>query len=185
MPLVIRVHSQTEIDLFYSITVSDDGSKILCECGSQSGMCSHIDAVLIANERAMVHLADHAIADAARELTLGKIRVPANWRGAWRRKLIWRGLSGASKRQRNPRESGKPLVCFTGKLPPKERADWISDAVANGWDTTDSPSRFTDVLVAADPTGNSAKLKAARQHRTPIVTTEEWSAVMVDGVLPS
>jgi NAD-dependent DNA ligase len=82
-----------------------------------------------------------------------------------------------------PRRSGRPLVCFTGTLRGKTRKQWLDEAVANGWDTTDEPSRFTDVLVAADPEGKSAKLKAARTFSTAIVSAEEWQEVMFDGVL--
>lgn len=188
MTLEIRVKASHDPEHFLHITVSDDGKKVGCDCEGFTiwvgGMCRHVDAVLIANERAMVHPDDLEIADRAWKLVAGKISVPENWKASWRRDLRWRGLSGGPKRVANPRNTGKPLVCFTGTLPGKTRAEWIAEAAAHGWDTTDGPSRFTDVLVAADPHGTSSKLKKAREFRTPIVTAEEWEAVIADGVLP-
>ncbi len=60
----------------------------------------------------------------------------------------------------------------------------IAEARANGWDTINSPSQYTDVLVAADPDAKSAKLLAARGFGTPIVSSEDWTLLMQDGVLP-
>lgn len=178
----IRVVSQSIPDYYHLVTVSDDGAKVSCSCPALGGFCSHIDAVLVANERAMVHPDDLAIADEARALTLGKIAVPSSWKGSWRGEFGWRGLKRQAANY-NPRRSGRPLVCFTGTLRGKTRKQWLDEAVANGWDTTDEPSRFTDVLVAADPEGKSAKLKAARTFSTAIVNAEEWQEVMLDGVL--
>lgn len=177
-----RVVSQSIPDYYHVVSVSDDGSNVSCSCPALGGFCSHIDAVLVANERAMVHNDDWEIADKARKLTLGKITAPAHWKGAWRGEFGWRGLKRQAANY-NPRRSGRPLVCFTGTLPGKTRKQWLEEAVANGWDTTDEPSRFTDVLVAADPEGKSAKLKAARTFSTAIVNGAEWQAVMLDGVL--
>lgn len=183
MVWTIRVQSKTE-DRWRNLTVSEDGQRVACNCGGfAAGFCSHIDAVLVANERAMVKPEDRPLADQAYHAAKGKIAVPPTWKGVWRRALWWRGLK-RSALGFNPRNSGKPLVCFTGALPGKSRKDWLAEARANGWDTTDEPSRFTDALVAADPLGNSAKMKMARQHNTPIVSPEEWVGVMLDGELP-
>jgi len=182
--LAFRVLSKRDVGVYWTVSVSDVDQTAHCNCSAFTTMCSHIDATLIANERAMVHPDDRDIADKAYLVCLGVIAAPKSWKGIWRKNLAWRGLSGGPRKIANPRTSGKPLVCFTGKLPPKERKDWIAEARAHGWETTDEPSRFTDVLVAADPSGNSAKLKLARKHQTPVVDAEEWLAVMVDGVLP-
>jgi len=178
----IRVHSKSALGMYHTISVSSDGLSVACSCPATDPFCSHIDAVLIANERAMVHSADVEAADAARAATVGKIAVPEGWKATWRRELGWRGLQRRAPNY-NPRQSGKPLVCFTGTLPGKTRKQWIAEAKENGWETTDEPSRFTDVLVAADPEGSSAKLRAARSCSTAIVSAEEWQIVMVDGVL--
>jgi ABC-type sugar transport system substrate-binding protein len=57
-------------------------------------------------------------------------------------------------------------------------------AEASGWEAIDSPAADIVVLVAADPTGGTRKLIAARRNGTPIVTYDEWTAVMFDGVFP-
>ena len=186
--LIIRVETSSAPGSYVHVTVSPDGEQIACSCDGvaiyRQKLCRHIDAVLIANERIMVHPEDVSIADAAYKASAGKIAVPSGWKASWRRDLRWRGLAVIQRRPRNPRDGGKPLVCFTGTLDGKSRKEWLAEAVANGWETTEAPSRFTDVLVAADPTGKSAKLKAARENNTPIVSADEWAALMIDGVLP-
>lgn len=188
MPIKIRVKSKSNPDIYHIISVDELDDSIGCDCSGfligDAKICRHIDAVLIANERAMVHPDDYSAADRAWSSVVGKISVPASWRATWRQDLRWRGLAGGPKAVANPRNSGRPLVCFTGTLPGKTRAEWIAEATAHGWDATDGPSRFTDVLVAADPHGTSSKLKKAREFQTPIVTADEWAVVMTDGVLP-
>ncbi len=132
----------------------------------------------------MVHPDDWSLANRATILVDGNIAVPDNWKGAWRKNLRWRGLSGRSVTRRANRDGSKPLVCFTGTLD-LPRPQLVDEAKRMGWETINSPSPYTDVLVAADPLGTSAKLKAARKNGTPIVSREEWSIVLTDGVLPS
>lgn len=184
MSLIVRVRAKTANE-FRLISVEDDGSKVICNCdGFKDGICSHIDAVLIANERGMVPLEDWPIADAAYKITAGKITVPLTWKGTWRREFRWRGVSRV-RAGHNPRNSGNMLVCFTGAYPGKSRRELIAEANANGWDTTNQPSPFTDVLVCADPTGNSAKLKEARKNNTAILSCEEWPDLLAHGVFPN
>jgi hypothetical protein len=176
--ITIKVRAKTAHDLHRVITVSRDGLSVKCDCDGFDGtICSHVDAVLLARERAMVLPAHWQAADAASDLISGKLVAPLTWRGAWRRNIAWRGLTGLTQRKLPERDSDRPLVCFTGKL---DR----SRAKRHGWDTVNSPSRFTDVLVCADPSGTSAKLEAARQNNTPIVSPEEWAEMMLDGALP-
>jgi hypothetical protein len=185
MAITIRVRAKTDPEQFRVIAVSDDGSSIVCDCdGFSDGICSHIDAVLVAHERAMVHPDDLQFIDSAAAIVGTRIVIPRDWKGSWRKNLRWRGLSGRGNVTRRVRDHSKPLVCFTGTLD-RPRAELIAEAEHGGWETVNSPSPFTDVLVAADPLGNSSKLKAARKHGTPIVTREEWSILMTDGVLPS
>ena len=181
--MIIRVRAKTRGGEHRRLSVSDDGSKVECDCGGfQSGLfCSHIDAVLLAGEREMVLEDDHGIASQAMALVQGRVVAPDNWKASWRGNMLWRGLSRSGGRRQRQRENGKPLVCFTGG---KNRADWLSKARTSGWETIDSPSPFTDVLVAADPTSDSRKLRSARQNATPIVTYEEWGDLMTDGVFP-
>ena len=182
--MIIRVRAKTRGDGHRQLSVSDDGLTVVCDCGgfTSGQFCSHIDAVLLAGERDMVLEDDHGFADQAMALTKELIVVPENWKASWRSNMPWRGLSQKGARRQRVRGSGKPLVCFTGG---KNRADWTHAARVNGWETIDSPSRFTDVLVAADPVGASRKLIAARQNGTAIVTYEQWQVLTLDGVLPA
>lgn len=179
-----RVASSSEEDLLYTVTV-DDAGRASCDCPgfARGRFCRHIDAVLVCREWAMVPEADRAAAEQAMCATECKITAPAAWKATWRKDWAWRGLS-ATRAPVNPRRSGKPLVCFTGKLPGKKRSEWIAEARAAGWDTTDEPSPFIDVLVASDPDAGTAKLKKARKNRTAVVSAEEWADIMLDGVLP-
>ena len=178
----VRVRAKTAVDEYRLISISPDGLKVVCDCGGfEDGICSHIDAVLIAQERAMLHPEDWKAAERAIKAISGRLIAPAHWKGAWRKNLRWRGLS-----KRGPiirRDKTKPLVCFTGKLH-KERTNLIQEAKANGWEAIDSPSPYTSVLVAANPYGKSSKLVKARKNGTPIMTGEEWVMLMEDGVVP-
>lgn len=191
MPISYRVHAIKVGFPDRTITIADDGSEVSCDCDgfndtfrySAVKFCSHIDATLIANERAMVPPEDWETVERALRQIRIKLAPPSEWKASWRKNLKWRGLSrqGAVV---NPRDTSKPLVCFTGTLPGKTRKEWIEEARELGWETTNEPSRFTDVLVAGDPSAASAKLKVARKFSTAIVTSEEWLSLMNDGVLP-
>jgi hypothetical protein len=184
MSITVRVRAKTDPTQYRLLEVSEDGSVIHCNCDGFDGtICSHIDAVLVARERAMVHQEDWSAASAAAALVGSCIVAPENWQASWRRNLRWRGLSTRGPVHRRVRDGSKPVVCFTGN-PGRGRSELIAEAIASGWEFVDSPSPFTDVLVAANPTGGSRKLKTARKNGTPIVTLEEWSILMNDGVLP-
>ena len=185
----IRVSAKTAADELRHISVAEDGSSFTCDCGGFDGViCSHIDAVLVAGERAMVHPDDRATADRAMALVDGRITVPETWKGTWRKNPGWRGLSGRGRiysgHEPSTRDASKPLVCFTGKFPDGNREEMLAEARALGWETVDSPSRYTDVLVAGKTPATSAKLKSARQFNTPVVTLEEWRDLIRDGALP-
>lgn len=180
----IRVQSKSAAEEYRLISVSPDGARVLCDCDGFDGtICSHIDAALIAQERAMVHPDDRTTAEKAINAIAGRLTIPTDWKGSWRKNLRWRGLSSRGPINRKIRDESKPLVCFTGKLH-RERADLITEAEASGWETIDSPSPYTSVLVAADPSGTSSKLVKARKNGTPIITGEEWAMLIEDGVVP-
>lgn len=184
--MIIRVHAKTKGDEYRQLTIAPDGTAVRCDCrGFQNGFCAHIDAVLVAGERAMVADEDHAIADAAMILVTKVIVTPENWKASWRDNRSWRGLTRTGARRAKIRAAGKPIVCFTGgKNAGQNRAAWMANAHANGWETINSASRSTDVLVADDVCGSSGKLKAARQNGTMVVSYDDWRDLMMDGVLP-
>lgn len=184
--MIIRVRAKTEGGEHRQIMVDDEGLTVKCDCGGfQNGFCAHIDAVLVAGERGMVVDEDYAIADTAMILMAKVIVTPDNWKASWRNNRSWRGLARTGARRAKIRAAGKPIVCFTGgKNAGRNRDAWMADAQSNGWETINSASRSTDVLVADDVYGSSGKLKAARQHGTMVVTYEDWHELMTDGVLP-
>lgn len=180
----VRVGSKRAPGTFHIVTVLADGSGAVCDCDGFDGLiCSHIDAVLIAGERAMVPLEDHALANLASAAVEGRIAPPSTWQGSWRRDLAWRCLSSRAPRRRLG-QSGKPVVCFTGSMP-RPRKELVVEADGAGWETVDSPSPVISVLVAADANGKSVKLAYARKNGIPIVALDDWPAVLADGVLPS
>lgn len=175
----IRVSAKTE-PAWRTLMVPSRAGSITCDCGGFDGhICSHIDAVLLCGESFMVHPEDRHLVQAAVEVARGRIDVPETWRGSWKRDHAWRGLDPAP---RSPiqRSGNRPLVCFTGTLP-MSRAKMIAQAKAHGWDVVDSPSRFTDVLVTGSPNSRSAKMQAARDHGTPIISAQAWEGVMETG----
>ena len=185
--ITFRVVSWSEPGRLHTVTV---GASVHCDCTGFgiSNFCRHIDATLVSGERFMVHEDDRALADQAMKAMAGKMTVPDGWQATWRRDYRWRGLH-RKRPSINPRTSGKPLVAFTGRLLGPDgkkilKDVWEAEAKANGWDVADSASPFTDVLVAGDPMGGSAKLRTARANFTVIVSADEWPELMRDGVLP-
>lgn len=186
--MIVRVLAKTQGGAYRTISISEDGGSVVCDCqGYVGGFCAHIDAVLVAGERAMVPDEDHQTADLAMTLVAKTITTPANWKAAWRNDRAWRGLSRSGTRRAAARRAdGKSIVCFTGgKLAGRNRAAFRAEAEANGWATINSASRSTDVLVADDVHGSSGKLKAARAYGTLIVSYDDWQELMTDGVIPT
>lgn len=188
MPLIsFRCASKTDRGSFYVVAVErSDPPTASCDCpGYDGAICSHIDATLIAGERAMVPEEDRPKADEAMRVVSGRIRVPGYWKASWRWNYAWRGLP---TRQYGARKvpavglSGKPIVCFTGAMP-SPRKQLLSEAEKAGWETVDRPHPSITVLVAADPNGGSNKLQFAREHAIPVLTFEDWTNLTVDGEL--
>jgi len=195
--MVIRVKTHAE-DGYQTVTVRKGFSgrpnwlvetptgpwSVHCDCEARqySGhdYCSHIEAPLLAGERAMVHEDDRGVADEAMKLIGPYLKAPETWKGSWRKNLRWRGLQCAERKRRQ--FDGRPVVCFTGAME-KPRKVMAAEADGLGWDVIDNPHSEIDVLVAADPTGNSSKLKFARAKAIPILNLEEW-AMMIDTVPP-
>lgn len=180
----IRVASQSEPKKYRTITVSSDGNSVFCDCDgfdAANTICSHIDAILLAGEREMVFPDDRLVADDAMKVVAGKIHPPSSWKGSWRKNWRWRGLSVRTRRTIDP--SGKPVVCFTGKMD-RQRKELISEAKENGWEAVDSPHKHITLLVAQDPHGKSDKLTHARKDAIPIISLDDWPEAMLHGLLP-
>lgn len=179
-----RVASKSEPGLFHTVTVQWPGPTAVCECGGFDGtICSHIDATLVAGERAMVPEEDRAWADEAMKAMTGLIVVPKTWKASWRWNYGWRGLPTrkiGGHRRPAVGLSGKPIVCFTGAMP-RPRPELLQEAEAEGWETVDRPHPSITVLVAAEPNGGSNKLQFARECGIPILTFEDWNSITAEG----
>lgn len=178
-----RCAAKTEPGAFRTIVVFWPGPKAACNCAGFNGaICSHIDATLLAGERAMVPAADRDAAGRAMQAITGLITVPPDWKASWRKDYAWRGLPTRTHRQPRIGLSGRPIVCFTGSMP-KPRGQLLRDADTSGWETVDRPHSKIRILVAADPNGPSAKLSYAREKGIPILTLAEWTSLTTDGEL--
>jgi len=128
----------------------------------------------------MVPREDWPLADKAMKEVHDLIAIPRDWKGAWRKNLAWRGLSVRRGPRRIVGEDGKRVVCFTGSMP-RPRKSLIVEAEAAGWDAVDNPHSKIDVLVGADPNGESTKLSFARKNGIPILAFDEWTSLTPDG----
>src|SRR5665213_1716164 len=114
----IGVVAKTDASVLRWLTVEPATGHVTCDCDGFDGViCSHVDAVLIAGERAMIRPEDVEAADAAMLALAGKLITPPHWKGSWRQNKHWRGLSRATPHRRVG-SSGLPVVCFTGGAPP-------------------------------------------------------------------
>jgi hypothetical protein len=183
-PISFRCASKTEADVFRIVTVFWPGPQVSCDCPGFDGViCSHIDATLIAGERAMIPVEDRDMVDTAMRAIAGRIVVPDTWKASWRWNYAWRGLPTRKYGERRYPAvglSGKPIVCFTGAMP-RPRKELLREAEAAGWETVDRPHPSITVLVAADPNGGSNKLQFAREHGIPILAFADWTTLTTDG----
>lgn len=169
-----------------TITVFPAQCTAICDCDGFDGeICSHIDATLIAGERFMVPEEDRGIADQAMQVVSGYLSVPHYWRASWRRNRVWRGLSKPRRSSEDMRKQfgddyySRPKMCFTGSGP-RRRNDLAAEAREQGWQVVNKPQKGIQLVVAEDPSGNSQKLKLAKQNAIPILSYEEWEDITVD-----
>lgn len=188
---VIRFKCKAKTSEEFRVISVDDRGTVSCDCESFIGVfCSHVDATLIAGERFMVPEQDRSLADKAMSLAVGRVAIPSDWRGAWRKNNVWRGLAPP----RGPRQStdlkdefggdyySRPKVCFTGNGP-VGRKELLQAARETGWQAVDDFQSGIKVLVAEDPTKNTNKLKQARKLGVPILSYDEWTRLNSDGVI--
>ena len=69
-------------------------------------------------------------------------------------------------------DSSKPAICFTG-TGPRPRKDLQSLAISHGYQCTENANQC-NILVAADPNGDSSKLKKARVKGIKVISYEEF-----------
>jgi hypothetical protein len=177
-----RCASQSESAKFWTICVSATSLHVRCDCPgfNDRGFCSHIDATLVAGERAMIPEEDRSTAiDLMRRLD-GCVVAPSGWKANWRRNLIWRGFHSRASVRRGIPPSEMPVVCFTGKFP-EPRTVLVQRAEGMGWETVDRAHSKIDVLVAENAAWGANKLRFARECGIPVLSYEEWMMLTPDG----
>jgi hypothetical protein len=179
-----RCGSQSEPAKFWVICVLLPDLKVRCDCPGfdDGGFCSHIDATLVAGERAMIPEEDRATAaDLMRRLN-GRVVAPSGWKANWRSNLVWRGFNSRASVRRGISPSEIPVVCFTGKFP-EPRKVLAQRAERMGWGTIDRAHSKIDVLVAENPLWENNKLQFAKEYGIPVLSYEEWMTLSADGEL--
>lgn len=174
---------------FVNVSVNVDTGIPSCECGgSPTEPCDHLDATLLSGELAMVHPDDIEIAEKAVLSTRCSLFGAPVWKRDWLRDHRWRGLPLPEKSgglanlrwQHGGDYEARPKVCFTGHGE-KPRDAYLRDARERGWRAVDSFQPDIKVMVAADPAGDSSKLKQARKAGVPVVSYAEWERLSVEG----
>jgi hypothetical protein len=188
--IIIRCQAKTE-DGFREIKVDIKGLTATCSCNGHvaGAFCAHVDAILVFGERYMVPLDDRIKADKAMQAMLGHIKAPAEWKGSWRSKMVWRGLRQPGDRVYFDHSAvhgdgyyDRPKICFTGNGPMK-RAELLEHARTAGWQAVDNIVEGLKVLVAEDPTLDNNKLRGARKKAIPIISYDEYMTLTAEGEL--
>jgi hypothetical protein len=180
--LSFRCLSQSEPAKLWTICVSLPSLRVRCDCPgfNDIGFCSHIDATLVAGERAMISEENRTVASELVQCLDGSIVVPPGWKSNWRRNLIWRGFGFRASVRRGISPSEMPVVCFTGKFPEPRKA-LVQRAERMGWEAIDRAHSKIDVLVAENAAWETNKLRFARECGISVLSYEEWMMLTPDG----
>lgn len=181
---IVRVRAKSDPDEYRTIQFHTGRAELSCDCDGFDGtICAHIDAVLIAGERYMVHRADWHAADEVAAL-VAPITPPPGWKGSWRRDKVWRGLETQHRKSPTPSRrhealgiaeedfSLRPGVVFTGQFP-ESRTALADEAEQHGWRTLGTVTTQAKVLVTGEVIGAN-KLRAAKANGIMIVDLETW-----------
>lgn len=190
MPTIhrIRVQAKTE-EAFRTIFIALPSGNVRCSCWPEPDFfCAHVDAVLVAGERHMVHPDDRALADIVQQ-SIAPLNIPADWKGSWRRNKRWRGLpvtdraKPRSKRELLPAEidieeyERRPAVVFTGALP-VSRGEASSHAMAHGWQAVATVRSDVMYLVTGSENASPRKIKMAEARGLPVLNYDQWLEIL-------
>ena len=168
---VFRCKSMTA-DEYHHIEVPVQG-HVTCSCRGES-WCSHIEATLVAGERAMVPKEDRVEADRAQVLAKGRIGPPPDWKSNWRNNRRWRGMSMRESNAMTMMRAGTPVVSMQGTGLTKRQSARI--AQNNGWGIVPSPVKGVIVHVSDEPEGDQ-KREHALSLGIIVLTHEQWPAI--------
>jgi len=171
-----RCRSMTE-EGWHIILVPAKGN-IICSCQGEN-WCSHIDATLVAGERAMVPAIEHAEANRAQIAARGRLRPPQDWKGHWRSNRRWRGLPPVrSTALAKCRSSGSPMMSLEGRG--AGRQEILDLSHSSGWMVTPHPTRGCLFHIVPHGTTTSRAACKARKDGIPILSYEEWRVLAGD-----
>lgn len=174
----------------HAIMFDSKTKQVACDCPyfQHTGFCSHIDATLIAGERAMIEEEeDRQIADEIMKKMKGRIKTPPDWKASWREDLEWRGLRATEVSVKTVwYRNGKavPSVCFTGsdpKNPKKPRSAYLEEAEAKGFHACRKFNKSIDIVVAPSPLINTNKANGAAELNIPVLSYDDWAVLTSDG----
>lgn len=161
-------------DAWHVVLVPDRG-HVVCSCAGVN-WCSHIDATLVAGERAMVPPEEWAEANRAQISAKGRIGPPKDWQATWRTNRRWRGLPPARITMLDrSRAEGRPMMSLEGRGSARALIQRISEEA--GWMIADNPVKGCLFHVAPASDSGSRAAEAARASGVPIATYEEWAGI--------
>lgn len=168
-----RVRSMTE-DVWHVILVPEDG-HVICSCAGVN-WCSHIDATLIAGERAMVPEEERGEANRAQIAARGRLQAPEGWQAHWRSNRKWRGLPPARITMvHRSRKTGKPVMSIEGRGNERRRIAEMSQE--SGWLISPRPVAGCLFHIAPNIEEDSSSKERARQMGIPIASYSEWDGL--------
>ena len=158
-------------DAWHVVLVPERG-HVICSCAGVN-WCSHIEATLVAGERAMVSAEDRDTANRAQIAARGRIGPPDGWQSHWRTNRRWRGLPPARMTSlHQSRETGRPMMSIEGRG--GARRDVATLSREAGWMVVAAPVLGCIFHVAPDSTSCSPAAERARASGIPIASYDEW-----------
>jgi hypothetical protein len=158
-------------DNWHVILVPKEG-HIICSCAGVN-WCSHIDATLVAGERAMVPQEEHGEANRAQIAAKNRIHIPTDWQANWRKNRKWRGLPSLRKNiVEISRQNGRPVLSIEGRG--KERKNIEKLSIDSGWVVLSVPVKGCLFHIVPNDTHESNRIEKANQAQIPVATYKQW-----------
>lgn len=154
--------------------ISVANGRAMCSCQGVD-WCSHIDATLIAGERAMVPETDQRAADRGQRALAGRIHPPEGWQASWRDDRVWRGLAPArGDAAAKVRHDGRPTIMFMGAGPAGNRTEYVEHAASLGWRVVDQPMPLLTLVVTSPEAITTKRGEESRRLSLPMISHEDW-----------
>lgn len=159
-------------DAWHVVLVPARG-HVICSCAGV-GWCSHIDATLVAGERAMVAPEDRRTANLAQIASRGRVGAPEGWQAHWRTNRRWRGLPPLRRTSLDvSRSTASPMVSVEGLG--SARARIVALTRDAGWMVVPRPVTGCLFHVSPESDRTTAASEDARRRGIPIASYDEWT----------